>query len=105
MPFTTYYAVFLRPGSLWDSQKSVREQPYWDDHARYMDAIFESGVVILGGPFTDGSGSMVIVKAASALDARAMYRDDPWTVHDVLVVADVKEWTIFLDSTGLNKAR
>jgi hypothetical protein len=26
-----------------------------------------------------------------------MYREDPWTTQDVMKVADVKEWTIFLD--------
>ncbi len=57
---TTYYATFLRPGTLWDPDKTVREQPYWDDHARFMDSLFETGVVILGGPFADRTGSMVI---------------------------------------------
>ena len=94
---TTYYAAFLRPGSGWDPRKAVREQPLWNEHARYMDALFASGVVVLGGPFADRSGSLVILKAESATHARDLYRDDPWTVHDILVVAEVKEWTIFLD--------
>src|SRR5262245_25030399 len=101
MQFTTYYAIFLKPGSLWNPNKSAREQVYWDEHARYMDVMFETGAVILGGPFTDGSGSLVIVRAESAEAACELYRDDPWTLHDVLVVADAKEWTIFLDSAGL----
>jgi uncharacterized protein len=91
-------AVFLRPGSRWDPGKPVRQQAYWDDHARFMDALFEAGDVILGGPFDDGSGSLVILRAESAEAARATYRQDPWTQHDVLVVAETKEWTIFLDS-------
>ncbi len=95
---TTLYAAFLRPGTLWDPSKTAREQPFWDDHARYMDALFETGVIILGGPFADGTGSLVIVAADSAAQVRAMYRHDPWTERDVLVVADVKEWTIFLDA-------
>jgi uncharacterized protein YciI len=94
---TTYCAVFLKPGSRWDPEKPVREQPLWDEHARYMDAIFATGVVVLGGPFADRTGSLVILEAPSASHARELYREDPWTVHDVLVVADVKEWTIFLD--------
>jgi uncharacterized protein YciI len=95
---TTYYAAFLRPGTGWDRNKPVREQPFWDDHARYMDDLFETGVIILGGPFADRTGSLVIVAADSAEQVREMYRHDPWTEHDVLVVADVKEWTIFLDA-------
>jgi uncharacterized protein YciI len=95
---TTLYAAFLRPGKLWDPDKPVREQAFWDDHARYMDAVFETGVIILGGPFADRSGALVIIAAKSAADVREMYRRDPWTLHDVLVVGDVKEWTIFLDA-------
>jgi uncharacterized protein YciI len=94
----TYFAVFQRPGSRWDPERYVRDQAYWDGHARHMDALFEQGAVVLGGPFADRSGSMVIVRAQDAAAARAMFRDDPWNVEDILVVSDVKEWTIFLDA-------
>jgi uncharacterized protein YciI len=93
----TLYAAFLRPGRRWDPDKPVRQQPFWDEHARYMDALFETRVIVLGGPFADRTGSLVIVKADNAALVREMFRRDPWTEHDLLVVADVKEWTIFLD--------
>jgi len=93
----TYYAVFMRPGSRWDRSKPTREQPFWDEHARFMDEWFDTGEIILGGPFADGNGSLVIVAGQSAAAVRRKYQDDPWTEQDVLLVADVKEWTIFLD--------
>lgn len=95
----TYYAAFLRPAAQWNPDKPVREQQLWDEHASFMDGLFESGVVILAGPFADRTGSMVIVKADSASQVYEMFRKDPWTQHDVLVVVDVKEWTIFLDAS------
>jgi len=49
-------AVFLRPGSQWNPDLPVREQAYWDEHARFVDALFAAGTVILAGPFADGSG-------------------------------------------------
>lgn len=76
---------------------------YWDEHARFMDSLFEAGTVLLGGPFADGSGSMVILKAESGELAQAIFQDDPWAQQDVLVAAEVKEWTIFLDAR--DKAR
>jgi uncharacterized protein YciI len=94
---TTLFAAFLRPGSLWNPEKPVREQAFWDEHACYMDGIFATGVIVLGGPFADRTGSLVIVAADNAEQVREMYRRDPWTEHDVMVIADVKEWTIFLD--------
>ena len=92
--------VFMRMGSNWNPAKSVREQAYWDDHARFMDSLFEAGKIILAGPFADGSGSMVILRAESVEAARATFQDDPWTQHDILVAGDVKAWTIFLDAGG-----
>ena len=96
----TYHAAFLKPGTVWDRDKPVREQPFWDEHARFMDALFETGVILLGGPFADRTGSMVIVRADSAASVYEMFRTDPWTEHDVLAVSEVKEWIIFLDATN-----
>ena len=96
---TTYYAAILRPGALWNPEKTAREQPFWDDHARFMDDLFDAGVVVLGGPFADRTGSLVIVKAADAAQVREMFGRDPWTVQDVLAVREVKEWVIFLDAS------
>jgi hypothetical protein len=62
-----------------------------------MDALFETGGIILGGPFADRTGALVILTADNAAQVYEMYRRDPWTERDVLVMADVKEWTIFLD--------
>lgn len=94
---TTYYAVRLDPGRRWDPAKGTREQALWDEHARHVDALFEQGAVVLAGPFSDRTGSMVIVRARDARHALGMFLDDPWSVHDVLVVGEVKAWTIFLD--------
>ncbi len=98
-------AVFFRPGSRWNPDLPVREQAYWDDHARFMDVLFEAGEVMMGGPFADGSGSMVILAAESVEAARAIFQQDPWAHQDVLVTAEVKEWTIFLDARGKAQER
>jgi hypothetical protein len=95
--WTTYFAVRMDPGKLWDPTRPTREQAFWDGHARHMDALFEQGAVVLGGPYSDRTGSLVVVRARDVGHAREMFRDDPWTVHDVLVAGEVKAWTIFLD--------
>jgi len=41
---------------------------------------------------------MVILDVESVEAARAIFQNDPWAQKDILVAADVKEWTIFLDS-------
>jgi uncharacterized protein YciI len=96
-------AVFLGHGSRWNPDLPVREQAYWDDHARFMDALFDAGTVILAGPFADRSGSMVILASESVEAARAIFREDPWARQDILVASEFKEWTIFLDARSKAK--
>jgi uncharacterized protein len=68
-------AVFLRRSSQWNPDKPVRELAYWDEHARFMDSLFETGTVLFAGPFADGSGSMVILEAESVEAAQAIFQD------------------------------
>jgi len=89
--------LFQRHGAAWDPAKPVREQAFWDAHARFVDALYDAGKILLAGPFADGSGSLVVLDAESPEAARALFRDDPWATNDILIAADVKEWTIFLD--------
>ena len=35
-------AVFLRHGPRWNPELPVRKQAYWDEHARFMDALRET---------------------------------------------------------------
>lgn len=93
-------ALLLRPGPNWDSSKSVREQRLWDEHARFVDDLFARGLVMLAGPFApDGVGALVILNVQTADEARAIYADDPWAHHQILLTSEAKEWTIFLDAS------
>jgi uncharacterized protein YciI len=93
---TRTFTVFRPTGSAWVQGTPVRQQPYWDEHAAFMDNLFDQGVIVLAGPYPDGSGALLIVEAESQVAVRDMFADDPWMVRDILRVGDVKEWTIFL---------
>jgi uncharacterized protein YciI len=62
-----------------------------------MDDLFARGLVELAGPLADGSGALTVVRSDSVDEVRDWFASDPWTVHDVLPVREVSEWTIFLD--------
>jgi uncharacterized protein YciI len=85
-------------GSAWVPGKTVREQPYWDEHASFMDRLFDQDMVVLGGPFADTSGSLLIVEGESEADVVATFADDPFVVHAIFTRPQPKEWLIFLDS-------
>lgn len=92
------YVIHWGHGSAWVEGKTVREQPYWDEHAAFMDPLFDNGMVILGGPFADGTGSLVVVEAENEREVADLFARDPFAVHDIFTLSSLKQWTLFLDT-------
>jgi uncharacterized protein YciI len=95
---STLFLVFRDPGPSWVPGVPTRQQPLWDDHAAFVDRIFEQGRIVLAGPYADCSRALIIVKARDAKEAEALFREDPWEKAAILVPGEVVEWTIFLDA-------
>jgi uncharacterized protein YciI len=93
--------VRFRAGPTWSSG-SVREQPDWDAHAEFVDALIERGTFVMGGPFSDNSGSMSLLEGIDADEARRILEDDPFMKNGVFVLEEIREWDVFVDelSTG-----
>lgn len=92
------FLLFRAPGSGWVQGKTSREQPFWDEHAVFMDKLFDEGRIILAGPYADYSGVLLIVAAANEAGVHEMFAADPFTTEQILETREVKEWLIFLDS-------
>jgi uncharacterized protein len=92
------FVILWAPGAAWAAGKTVREQAYWDEHAEFMDRLFENGTVILGGPFSDGSGSLVIVEAEEMSEVATLIANDPFVVHEIFALRSLKQWQLFLDA-------
>jgi uncharacterized protein len=92
------FVIFFSPGPSWVTGKTSREQPYWAEHATFMDKLFEEGTVILGGPYADYTGILVVVEAFHEEEVYALFRDDPFVVNEIVRISSVHEWLIFLDA-------
>jgi uncharacterized protein YciI len=80
-----------------DSSKGTREQPLWDEHAAFIDQLVADGFILMGGPFVDEGGSMLMVNADDEVEVRKKLKNDPWLKHGVLKLESVKRWEIFID--------
>ncbi len=92
------FMILWAPGPAWVLGKTVREQPYWTEHAAFMDRLFANGTVIMSGPFTDGTGSLVLVEAEEESEVRTLFANDPFVVHHIFVLSSLKQWQLFLDA-------
>ena len=91
------FIVTSAAGSNRDHSKGTRDQPYWDEHAAFIDQLVEEGFVMLGGPLPNEGGAVLVVRAASEAEVRERLRRDPWYVHEILAPQSVRQWDIFID--------
>jgi uncharacterized protein len=80
-----------------DFSKGTREQPFWDEHAKFIDQLVEEGFILMGGPLVDQGGAMLIVNAEDENEVREKLKDDPWAERGILKLESVKRWEIFID--------
>jgi len=88
--------VRFRAGPTWTSG-SVREQRDWDAQAEFVNALIERGTFVMGGPFSDNSGSMNLLEGIDADEARRILEDDPFMKNGVFVLEEIREWNVFVD--------
>lgn len=59
-------------------------------HLQHLEPLVQAGKIILAGPFTDGSGSLIVVEAASRASVWEMVARDPYVIHGVFNQVEVK---------------
>jgi uncharacterized protein YciI len=94
---TVLHAVKLGHGSGWDQSQPLEGQPLWPEHADFMDAMMEEGMIVLGGPIGDGDHVLLIFDAEPE-QIRARLAADPWHQRDMLFIEQIEPWLIRLDS-------
>jgi uncharacterized protein YciI len=94
------YMIISTAGPHRDHSKSTREQPYWDEHAAFIDDLIDDGFAFLGGPLVDEGGAVLVVRAESEEDVRERMADDPWYTNGILRMVSIKRWEIFINETN-----
>lgn len=93
------YVLIHTPCENWVDSLSFREQHGVKDHIDYMSAFLDNKKLLLGGPFLDNSGGMMICKVESSDEAEKIANDDP-AVKNGLLKVEVKKW--YAAMSGLN---
>ena len=93
-------AVFLvvlhRSGPAWQASLPSEGQTGWPEHAAFMEALVDSGFMVLGGPLADEHRVVLAVESATQDDVLSVMAQDPWSGSH-LVLVSVEPWTIRLD--------
>ncbi len=87
------FVVIYTPGPAWLPGKSVREQPFYREHGRYMHQVFADKRLIMGGPFLDNQGGLGILDVANEAQALEILAHDPAVLAQFLE-AHVHPWHV-----------
>ena len=91
------FVVISSAGPNRDLSKGTREQPFWDEHAEFIDRLARESFILMGGPLVDDGGSLLIVNAEDENEVREKLKNDPWRDQGILKLESVKRWQIFID--------
>jgi len=95
------FIVISSVGPNRDPSKGTREQPFWDEHAAFIDQRVDQGFIFMGGPLVDESGlpcgALLIVNADDENQVRENLKNDPWFERGILKLESIKRWQIFID--------
>jgi uncharacterized protein YciI len=88
--------VIVRAGPAWGTGPP-EDQPGWDAHADWVDDLIARGTFVMGGPFSDYSGSVNLLEGLTAAEAADLLATDPFVENGVFVVDSIRDWTVYVD--------
>ncbi len=69
-------------------------------HLEHLGALARQGRVPLAGPFTDGSGSLIVLEADSLADAWGIVARDPFVRNGIYNRVELKPFTRVFPATA-----
>lgn len=67
----------------------ARRKVHRPAHLANLEPLNRQGKVLLAGPFTDQTGSLIIIEASSLEEAQKFAAEDPYTLHGIFERVEV----------------
>jgi uncharacterized protein YciI len=67
-----------------------RRKQFRAEHLAYIEPLSRAGKIVVAGPFTDGSGSLIVFEADSMEAAQKQARNDPYVTRGIFARHEVK---------------
>jgi uncharacterized protein YciI len=102
----SYFAVIREAGPGWTDGRTTMGQPGVGDHAAFMNALADDGVVLLAGPLAGTEQgrlrALLVIDAESEAEINGRLADDPWASTEQLVITSIEPWGILVGAQRLS---
>ena len=102
----SYFAIIRDAGPGWTEGKGAFEQPGADEHASFMNALADEGIVLFAGPLAGSEHGRIRALLIVNADNEAVIHDrlaaDPWAQR--LVTTSVEPWNLFVGADRISGA-
>jgi uncharacterized protein YciI len=85
----TVFAVEYR----YDASTAARRDEVRPDHRGWLANISEKGQLLVSGPYEDGTGALLLLKADNAEALHSLLAEDPFAVEGLLAGTSAVAWT------------
>jgi uncharacterized protein YciI len=100
----SHFAVIREAGPAWQDG-GIFDQPAVNEHAAFMNALADRGIVLFGGPLAGSEHGRVrvllIVDAAGEDEIHRQLADDPWEQERLIVTVSVEPWRLLVGAERL----
>jgi uncharacterized protein YciI len=101
-PATVWVVRNVRGGP-YDFSREMREQEQWKEHAAFMNALVDEGVVLIGGPLEGGLETILLCSAPTEDVLRRRLAEDPWVHSGMLTAKSVERMTVALSPAAVDE--
>ncbi len=105
----SYFAITREAGPAWTDGEGAFQQPGASDHAAFMNALSDEGLVIFAGPLAGTEHgrirALLIADAPSEAEIHHRLADDPWALTQRLVTTSVEPWNLIVGAQRLTTAQ
>jgi uncharacterized protein YciI len=103
------FAIHREAGPAWVDGKGAFDQPGVADHATFMNALADAGVVVAAGPLAGSEGDRIRVLLVATADGPAVIRqaldDDPWERAGRIITTSIEPWVLMVGALSHTTTR
>jgi uncharacterized protein YciI len=94
-PPPVFFVIVQTPGPRWQLDRPFHEQHGIIEHVEYLANYLDQGKLVMGGPFLDDAGGIVVLRTRNIEEAESIAQHDP-AVRSGVLIAHVRPWLLVL---------